>query len=60
LDPAQQQKLTDALARGQGKLPTDIDAATKKELMEVMRFANELERAEEEEMMKRAMEASNS
>lgn len=60
LDPVKQRKLTDALARGQGKLPSDIDAATKKELMEVMRVANELERAEEEEMMKRAMEASNS
>jgi hypothetical protein len=50
--------MTDKMARTQGKLPTNIDDKEKKELMEVMKLAAQMEKAEEEDMLKKAMEES--
>jgi hypothetical protein len=40
--------MADELAKNQGKLPDGIDAKTKAEMMEVMKVAADLEKADEE------------
>jgi len=60
VDPVKQAKMADELATAQGKLPADMTSDQKKEMMEVMKLANEMERQEEEAMIKKAMEASQS
>ena len=50
--------MADELAKNQGKIPEGIDEKTKKEMMEVMKVAADLEKADEEAQMKAAMEES--
>ena len=58
LSPKSAAKMADELAKNQGKIPENLDEKSKKELAEVMKVANELERADEEAQMKKAMEES--
>lgn len=51
LTPEQSAKMADSMARTQGKLPANMAEEEKKELMEVMKLAAQMEKAEEEAML---------
>jgi hypothetical protein len=55
LSPRSAAKMADELAKNQGKIPEGIDEKTKKEMMEVMKVAADLEKADEEAQLKAAM-----
>lgn len=58
MNPDSAAKAVDQMARTQGKLPSGVSEEEKKELMEVMKLAAQMEKAEEDAMLKKAMEES--